>query len=439
AEVTGRREQEEQRIRELELMLDGQAGRTSGDVIEKTQEYVAELFASLSVDKSLKVEFSDLMVDARSDGQKDLYGKITLKYTDKDSVVEQGICLAFKPGHLTVTLCPWVFLSLTDEKKEAFFAVDSCSEPKAFAECLFAKYVGVWMARGMDPQGDKLAERIREATGRLAEDAAPEHLNELLVLGLALKQDQALAITKDFIFHAAANGIELAQKHPGVRLLSNLLGSLPLDDPMTQGDVLEGPVCLGMQCELFPRIALAKRITAVIYNNSFTIIEIGIYAGDNCTPAANAIMKYFREYKDKAGEPLFRFYALANFIAITKILPLLHADKSTRHTDEIGALIMDVEEEDREEALDAKALFDLLLFLVSLKHNDTPPDLMIALWRRLGPRSIQAYNGAKHMLYIGRRAAYAMLGALKAHQSALLQAPCGAEVFRGVMDILQKE
>ncbi|KAH9387131.1 uncharacterized protein NEMAJ01_2027 [Nematocida major] len=100
---------------------------------------------------------------------------------------------------------------------------------------------------------------------------------------------------------------------------------------------------------------------------------------------------------------------------------------------------MDVEEESQEDALKVKAIFDLLLFLASLKHTNAPPDLVLALGSRVRPRSIQAYSDAKYMLHIGRNAAYAMLGALEAHQSALLQALCGAEVFSGVQHILQKE
>ncbi|KAH9387474.1 uncharacterized protein NEMAJ01_2370, partial [Nematocida major] len=403
----------------------------------KTKKYVTELFESLSVNKSLKVEFSDLKVDARSDGQKDLYGKIALKYTDKDSVIEQGLCLAFKPGHLTVTLCPCAFLSSASGKEEAFFAVDSCSEPKTFAECLLAKYADAWRARGLGPQGKMLAQGIREATGRLAEDAAPEHLNELLVLGLALKQDPVFAITKDFIFHAAAKGTELTQEHPGVRLLSNLLGSLPLDDYATQCNSLGDIVCLDVLGKLFPKIGLAKNTFVIFYRHPYSILNICEHTGTNCAPAGNAIMKYFREYKDKAGKPLFWCELLTENFNINLLFPLLLADKSTRHIDEIGTLLLDVEEEDRKDALDTKALFDLFVFLASLKYKETPHELVLALGSRLKPRSIQACKKANCMILVSRQTASAMLEALGTHQSALLQTPSGEEVLDGVQHILQ--
>ncbi|KAH9387443.1 uncharacterized protein NEMAJ01_2339 [Nematocida major] len=438
AEVTGRREKEEPRIRKLAQMLEeSEIGKTSGDVFEKTQEYVEKLFTSLSVDKSLRVEFSDLKVGARSDGQNDLYGKITLKYTGKDSAIEQGLCLAFKPRHLIVTLCPCVFLSLTDEKKEAFFAVDGYSDPADFVECLLAGYAGAWRARGTNLQENKLAQDIQKATTSLLSPGASAHPNQLFLLESALRSKQIKEISKAFILCAAAKGIQLAQEHTGVRLLSNLLGSLPLDDYETQIDVLEGPVWLGMQRELFPRIAVSKKATAIMYKYAFAIIEIGIYAGDNCTPAANAIMKYFREYKDKAGEPLFMCYALPMFFAISDLFPLLLADKSTRHIDEIGTLLLDVEEEDRKDALDTKALFDFLVFLASLKHKETPPKLVLALCSRLGPRSIQMGTHADYRPKISSQEASAILEALGTHQSALLQTPSGEEVLDGVMDILQ--
>ncbi|KAH9387238.1 uncharacterized protein NEMAJ01_2134 [Nematocida major] len=436
AEAAGRREKEEEpRIRELELMLEGcKIGKTSGDVFEKTKKYMAELFASLSVDKSLKVSFSDLMVDARSDGQKDLYGKITLKYTDKDSVVEQGICLAFKPGHLTVTLCPCVFLSFTDEEKEAFFAVDSYSEPADFAECLLAKYADAWRARGMDPRGKMLAERIREATGRLAADAAPEHPNELLVLGLALKQDQTFAITKDFIFHAAAKGTELTQEHPGVRLLSNLLGSLPLEDNATQRNSLGNIVCLDMLGRLFPKIGLSKGRLVIFYRNPYNVIDIWKYTGTNCAPAGNAIMKYLTEYKDKAGQPLFLCQPLLRSFDIDVLFSLLLVDNSTARIDKICELIVDVEEEHLEMARDAKEIFELLLFLASLKRKDTPSELVLALWRRVGLNSIDAY---RRSYYIDSNEASAFLQDLEMRRSALSQVPGGEEVFNSVVGMLQ--
>ncbi|KAH9387132.1 uncharacterized protein NEMAJ01_2028 [Nematocida major] len=310
AEVTGRRKKEEPRIRELAQMLeDSEIDEDFEDVFEKTQEYVAELFASLSVDKSLRVEFSDLKVDIRSDKKKDLYGKITLKCTDKDRVVEQGICLGVQPGHLVVTLCPCVFLSLNSEEKKAFFAVDSCSEPANFAECLFAGYADAWCSRHIDPRGSKHSKHIKEIAERLAVDGASALPNQLFVLGLALKLEQIQEFAEDFTVHAAANGIELTQAHPGVRLLSNLLGSLPLGDAATQEDVLEGPVCLGMLEKLYTKIRLSKETFAETYKNTNAICALKLYfrPGVNSAPVANAIMKYFREYKKQAREPLFRF------------------------------------------------------------------------------------------------------------------------------------
>ncbi|KAH9385971.1 uncharacterized protein NEMAJ01_0867 [Nematocida major] len=440
-EITGKRKEEEPRIRKLAQMLeDSEIGKASEDVFEKTQEYVAELFASLSVDKSLKVEFSGLKVGARGDGQKDLYGDITLKYTDKDSVIQQGICIAFRPGHLTVTLCAWTFLSSASGRKEAFFAVDGCSEPKTFAECLFAGYADAWRARGTNLQEeDKLSEYIREPTTSLVSPGASAHPNQLFLLGSALRSKQIKDIAEHFILHAAAKGIELAQEHLGVRLLSNLLGSLPLDDHATQMDGMQHIVSLSLLGKLFPRIALSKTRTSIIYKNTSAITKIGRYTGDNCTPAANAILKYFREYKEQVRVPLFRFYALENFPIISRMFPILLADKSTRYTDEIGALIIDVKEKDREKALDAKALFDLLLFLASLKHNGTPPELVLALGSRLEPRSIQACKKAKCMTLVSRQTAPAILEGLNAHQSALQKTSSGAEMFRDVVDILQSK
>ncbi|KAH9387145.1 uncharacterized protein NEMAJ01_2041 [Nematocida major] len=435
AEAAGKQKEEEPRIRELAQMLeDSEVDEDFEDVFEKTKKYVIELFASLSVDKSLKVEFSGLKVDARSDEQKDLYGEITLKYTNKDKMIAQGVCLAFKPGHLTVTLCPWVFLSLNSEEKEAFFAVDGCPEPEAFAECLFAGYADAWRARGLGPQGKMLAERILEATGRLAADAAPEHPNELLVLGLALKQDQAFAITKDFILRAAAKGTELTQKHLSVRFLSNLLGSLPLNGYITQSNALANIVCLDMLGTLFPKIALSKKTTSTLYGNPYNVIGVWRYTGANCAPAGNAIMKYLTEYTAKSGKPLFRCELLTKNFNISSMFPLLLADKSTRHTDEIGTLLLDVEEEDRKEALDTKAVFDLLLFLVSLKKDSTPPELVLALWRRVGLNSIEAYRPS---YYIESDEASFFLHDLEMRRSALSQVPGGEEVFNGVVGLLQ--
>ncbi|KAH9387143.1 uncharacterized protein NEMAJ01_2039 [Nematocida major] len=444
AETTGRREQEEPRIRELAQVLEGcKIGKASEDVFEKTLEYAAELFASLSVDKSLKVEVSNLKVDAWSDGQKDLYGTITLKYTDKDSVIEQGICLESTPKHLAVALCPWTFLSSATGEEEAFFAVDGYSDPADFVECLLAGYADAWRARGMDTQKDMdtqesmLSQGMREAAGRLAESGASAHPNELFLLGNPLRCEQIKEFAKHFTLHAAAKGFELAQEHPGVRLLSNMLGSLPLDDDATQIAVLQHIVSLDMLGELYPRIALSKNITAIIYKNLFTTIRIGRYTGDNCAPAANAIMKYFREYKDKANRPFFLCSELKGFVVASDLFPALLADKSTRCIDEIGALIVDVEKEDQRKALDTKAIFDLLVFLASLKHKDTLPEMVPVLGSRLGPRSIQACSGASHRPYIKSQEASALLEALNTHRSALSQTPSGAEVFNGVVGILQ--
>ncbi|KAH9385354.1 uncharacterized protein NEMAJ01_0250 [Nematocida major] len=435
AEAAGRQKEEEPRIRELAQMLeDSEIGKTYGDVFEKTQEYVEKLFESLSVDKSLRVEFSDLKVDARSDGQKDLYGKITLKYTDKDSVIEQGLCLAFKPGHLAATLCPYVFLSSESGEEEAFFAVDSHLEPKEFVECLFAGYADAWRPRHVDLRKSKLIEEIWHTTKRLAVGRAPEHPNELLVLGLALKHIQAQKIAEHFFLHAAARGTELTQERPGMRLVLNLLGSLPLDDYATQNDVLQHIVCLGLR---HPSISLSKKRVCEIYRGACAITRIEGYAGANYTPAVNAITKYFREYKEKARQPLFQCNKLQNFAAISDLFPLLLADKTLSNAKEIGKLITDKEEKDREKAMDAKAIFDLLLFLASLKDKDTPPNLVLALGSRLGPRSIQACNDANCLILIRSKEASRMLKALKTHQRALLQAPNRAEVFNGVMGIFQ--
>ncbi|KAH9386712.1 uncharacterized protein NEMAJ01_1608 [Nematocida major] len=440
AEVTGRLEEEKLRIRELAQMLeDSEIDEDFEDVFEKTQEYVAELFASLSVDKSLKVEFSGLKVDVRSDKKKDLYGKITLKCTDKDRVVEQGICLAFRPRHLTVTLCPCVFLSLTDEEKEAFFAVDGYSEPADFVECLLAKYADAWRARGTEYSKSKLIEDTREASERLAVDGASAHPNQLFLLGSALRYEQIQEFSENFTLHAAAKGTKLAQKHPAVRLLSNLLGSLPLDDNATQSTVLECPVCLDMLGKLFPRIALSKEIFADIYRSAYAIRTMKLYIRPevDSAPAANAIMKYFREYKEQTREPFFRCHAVASFAAISDLFPVLLADKLMRHVDEIGALITDKEEKDRAKVLDAKATFDLLLFFASLKHNGTPLELMLALGSRVGPRLIQACSVTNCRFYINSQTASKILEALNAHWSALLQTPNGEEVFSGVQCILK--
>ncbi|KAH9387055.1 uncharacterized protein NEMAJ01_2002, partial [Nematocida major] len=283
----------------------------------------------------------------------------------------------------------------------------------------------------------KLTEDTRGFIERLAVDGASAHPNQLFLLGNALRSKQIQEFSEHFTLYAAAKGIEFAQEHPGVRLLSNLLGSLPLDDSVTQYNGMQHIVFLDMLRGLFPRIALSKKTTSILYKSTGTIIKIGSYTGDNCAPTANAIMKYFREYKKQARESLFGCLQLKSFNTISSMFPVLLADKSTRHTDEIRALIMDVEEKDRERALDAKVVFDLFVFFASLQDDSTPHELVLALGSRVVPRSIQAYNRNKYVFSIKSQAAAVILEALNTYQSALLEMPSGEEVFKGMQGILQ--
>ncbi|KAH9387470.1 uncharacterized protein NEMAJ01_2366 [Nematocida major] len=440
AEVTGRQEEEEPRIRELALMLEGcKIGETYGDVFEKIQEYVAKLFESLSVDKSLRVEFFDLKVGTRSDGQKDLYGEITLKYTEKDSAIEQGICLAFQPGHLKVALCPCVFLSLTDEEKKALFAVNSHIQPKTFAECVFASYADAWRARarGTEYCESKHTEDTRGAIERLAVDGGSKQPNRLFILGPVLKYEQTCEIIEMFWRYTTEGMVELTREHPGVRLISNLLGSLPLDDFVTQGYLLQSAVCLNLLGELCPKVSLSKERRAKIYRNTFAALKIVGYIGKDYARAADVVMKHFRAYKDKARQPLFLCSTINSFGGVSYLFGPLLAGNTTRRIDEIGTLLLDVEEKDQEKALRVKALFDLSLFLCSLQDDSTPHELVLSLYRRVSPHTIQAYNAGKHTFFIDKKTAFGMLKAMEEHRNAILQMPGEEAVFQGVLHILK--
>ncbi|KAH9385780.1 uncharacterized protein NEMAJ01_0676 [Nematocida major] len=420
AEVTGRRKEEEPRIRKLELMLEGcKIDEAYEDVFKKIQMYVKEIFASLSVDKSLRVKFSDFKVCEQGNGQKDMCGNITLKYTDENEVLQQGICLAFSPGDLVVILCPLAVVSFELEDIEAFFSVDGYPKPSTFAECLFSRYKDMWRSKATAPYTSKVIRKIWDATKRLAVSKIPKQPNQLFVLGMALGYRYAREIVEQFTCCAGIAKLIPDSSHTGARLILNLIGSFPLDDYKTQESLLKPLVFLADTVFLRSKIILTAKRFSEFYRDTRMIARLGRYADRNRQEAVGAMMQYFKLYKIGARQPLFLCSALGSFWGVSDVFGPLLSNLTAQHIEKLDELFLDVEPDDMERALDAKALFDLFLFLHCLEDSSSLDGLVRILFRKISQRSFKVYEENKCIIYGSKKMIHAMLAAMEKHQSIL--------------------
>ncbi|KAH9385753.1 uncharacterized protein NEMAJ01_0649 [Nematocida major] len=256
AEITGRRKEEEPTIQNFELMMKSAENGNSEKTLEKIKEYVENLLKSLSVDKSIKTSFSRLFMFEVNDDKDDLYGTITIKYTSSDNLFEHSIQIKFSDS--VKLLLSWALLK---DESMTFFSAGRCGEPKTFIECLFYKYEDVWRLGGMDPEEEKLEKRIIEIARRLSRIELPGSPNELFLVGHALTHKLAHIAS----LYLALNTIQVREgnfppkEHPCMRLTSNLLGSLPLDNLSKQGETVLGIVYTHNARPAFPRISLSDR------------------------------------------------------------------------------------------------------------------------------------------------------------------------------------
>ncbi|KAH9385349.1 uncharacterized protein NEMAJ01_0245 [Nematocida major] len=363
----------------------------------EVQNYARGLLKGLSVNNQLEIEFSSMRKGERSDNCPEIFTELSLKYTHKGCQVEQGLNIELVSRHMQVSLlpaCTWLLKKQMDTENMADQA------PASFFGCLLSAYIDKWLPKEM--MTDSSDELESEENGEKALVLRTlENINSLFLVGRPIDIFYKKCVASGLLLCAKARGIALAKAHPVVRLISNILGSIPLDDHSTQEDFLTLPVCTCSLKELFPNIMLEKTTSSKLFDSLFRVLEVNIYASEDSTGDVDTVMEYFKAYKAQTSTPLFKCYMLSTAEGVAWASIFLFKENTLCKAEEFTALLLDVDEADKKQAAVFKDTVCLFWFVCALiKKEPISSHLAPELYSRVCLDRIETPASVKLKLFV---------------------------------------
>ncbi|KAI5162836.1 hypothetical protein NEAUS03_2124, partial [Nematocida ausubeli] len=231
AEITGQKADIQELVEYIESAC--KAGELDDKKKVCIKDKIESIIRSLSLNKNVRVECKQMKLGERSNGKADLLAEIKITYVFDGA--ENGIVLDITKGHANLSL-------LSSLDANSAYIREKCEEVKNIYNRA-QSYIGYIVVRYIDAELNDLR----------AISCMPS--NDLIKSIDPILQDMSINISKIFLFGKLANtsikahiiklfvvstiNNELEPTSPAARFTANILGSVPLNDPVTRRQMMK--------------------------------------------------------------------------------------------------------------------------------------------------------------------------------------------------------
>ncbi|EIJ87189.1 uncharacterized protein NEPG_00637 [Nematocida parisii ERTm1] len=249
AEVAGESQEACRTLNYIEKMCC--AGKISNP--NDIEEYLTNMLRSLSKNKNLIVESNKLILNMREDTKHDVFGGIKLMYTANG--IKHGIFMDIRLRLARFVPIEDLLSSENDKTVERTLTEiqSAYSDPENYIECLIGQYIGIelgktdiWYIQSRYLLNEKIQACIKDNSNSVY---------SLFILGKIDCSDYVVRIITYFL-PLYRKEYALSENSPLVRFTSNIIGSVPLDNPVIREDVLIGHHYSEEFSRYYPRIEI---------------------------------------------------------------------------------------------------------------------------------------------------------------------------------------
>ncbi|KAI5130894.1 hypothetical protein NEPAR04_2240 [Nematocida parisii] len=247
AEITGRYSDEEESFKELNTLLEREDNVNQSELFTKVELYTEELILSLSKkytaeedselpSREIKIDILNMSKCPNLNGQTELFGEVVITYSYLN--LEGGIKLIHTIEHLQATSFPSRINTLTNEKKKEIInnknSIENESE-KTLTDFLLMQLVDKLM------EGNSFISNYYKENIKISRENNYFYPIEKFFLYNTFKSAEYKIYIIRYIRECLLEH-SLEETDPWSRLLSNMIGSLPLEDLNTVRDVFFNPL-----------------------------------------------------------------------------------------------------------------------------------------------------------------------------------------------------
>ncbi|KAH9385365.1 uncharacterized protein NEMAJ01_0261 [Nematocida major] len=381
AEVTGQLETEQEKLDRLMAKL-ASSEEPAEKVLAEFEEYVSGLLLPLSINRNVKVVFSDLKKCMRTDKVYDVFGEISLEFGHEGFDVRQGLKIRFSLGHVAINVLPISAVS-SEQDFEALFKTGIYRAQNDFSSCLFLRYLNHWVCKSA--KSNEMEGMIKALAKETAVNPSPSSIRKALILGHALLETERNLFAMEFFKNAKGKCIDLPESHLGLRLARNLLGNRSLENLVTSIESLKGLVQLDLLDKVRTKITVNNAIQGALHVDMQDIVSLWEYAEEGSNAVGDIVVGHLRAYKEKTGLPLSKNFIIKFKHTLDSIFNcLLCSDKTLEHIDELATAVLEVDcPEDLPEAVSLKNAHMIFWFISALERREAHPELISPLFRRI--------------------------------------------------------
>ncbi|KAH9387272.1 uncharacterized protein NEMAJ01_2168, partial [Nematocida major] len=383
AEVTGRLDTEQEKIDGFVQRLNSEEDPEK-NIYSEMKKYFANLLKELSVNKNMEVSVSEMAQCVQMDVGDSISASICLTYKHQKTGLTQGLVASIMPGHVNLSLLENSIRLPRQQILEAFNA-EKYKDKVGFASCLFFECIENLLLKHTNAGKSDSIRKIGFVAKSLVLSESLEKATQLFMGNCISMAWKKIIFIHSFFMHTKGNALDIGPTHPGLRLALNILGNVLLEEEPSAMDMfLRVPVQLNQISSLAPRITLENGIISKLFKMPEVIAFLHLYAPSGSKNDLNAIMTYFREYKEKAKEPLYKCDVLLLHKFIANIAATVFSGDVIAIANEIDTILLDVSMKEKKEAERARNLVAIFWFTYAMQCSCIS-DLISELCDRISP------------------------------------------------------
>ncbi|KAI5138049.1 hypothetical protein NEAUS06_2401 [Nematocida ausubeli] len=209
---------------------------------------IASIIKSLSLNKNVKVLCYNMILGKRSSGKSDILAEIKITYTFNR--VCNGISLNISHGHGHLSLLPFLDANSAQIKERCEEVKNIYSGVDCYIGYIIAHYIDVELNTS-DKNYSSILQNIRRDINLMLQEGSG-NASKIFLYRKIYKPAIKSYIMEFFMFGAVAKGV--TPTNPLTRLTANILGSVPLNDPVTRRMLIFfSPILAGWR-ECYPKL-----------------------------------------------------------------------------------------------------------------------------------------------------------------------------------------
>ncbi|KAH9386104.1 uncharacterized protein NEMAJ01_1000 [Nematocida major] len=319
--------------------------------------YAQKMLMSISTSKNIQITFSELQRKTSRDGMIEVYGMMTIKH--RLSNKDYGIDLTMGIGHTRVNMV-YSHIGLT-RKSAGILAriLDQCQSKNAFIKCLIAEYVNSAKKIDFAARADENMHAPITLTSVPSIDSAAGLNRIFMAVKIESLHTKAFLIAS-ISMRAKMCKVKLAQGHPAVQLMSNLLGSVQLDVISTLNRVLYAPIFMQAFKGLYPRVMITQNTYTALFAKNCMLEQIG--QPKQVDGYADVLIEYLGAFAQETSSPLSSLDVLSCMFTLTQFFNVLFEKNTLDYAKRLGELLI---QEKTLAGLQTKHRLDIIWLLIA--------------------------------------------------------------------------